>query len=100
MTIHDVLRGLIRGFPNTEENRRLALLAIDAHERGYASAEEYQAELDAQAAALASSAPAPTGETDAERANRLEAEVEQLRALQRAQTAAPAVERAAPVPTA
>ena len=58
-TLHDVLRYLVRGgWPNTEANQRLALLAIDAHEKGYPDAESYQAELDAQAeAAKAAEAP-------------------------------------------
>lgn len=95
MTLHDVIRYLIRGgMPNTEENQRLALLAVDAHEKGYPDAETYQAELDKQAAALAATQGPPAGETDAQKAARLEARVAQLEALQAAQ-AAPAPSRPA-----
>lgn len=99
-TLYDAIRFGVRGGPNHEGSIRQLLLAIDAHEKGYGTAEDYQAELDAQAAALAASGGPAPGETDAERAARLEARIAQLEALQNAKAAAPAVERAAPVPTA
>lgn len=99
MTLHDVVRWLVRGgMPNTEENQRLALLAIDAHEKGFPDAETYQAELDKQrAAALAQAGPQP-GESDADKAARLEARNAQLEALLAAQTASATARPEAPAP--
>lgn len=81
MTIHDVLRHLCHtsGIFRDGGQQREALLAIDAHEQGYASGEEWQAELDRRAKA-AEPAPPPPAETDAEKAARLEAELERIRA--------------------
>jgi hypothetical protein len=81
--MHDVLRYLIRGgMPNTEANQRLALLAIDANEKGYPDAESYQAELDKQAAAGGQSTAAPpVGATAEDRATAAEAENVRLQAL-------------------
>lgn len=81
MTYFDVLRHLCRttGIFRDGEQQREALLAVDAHEQGYNSAEEWQAELDRRAQA-AEPAPAPAAETDAQRAARLEAELERIKA--------------------
>lgn len=95
-TLHDVLRWMIRGGrPNTEENQRLALLAIDAHENGYPDAESWQKVLDERAAAAREQADAPPGESAEERAARAEARALQLEA----QLAAAAAPQAAPAPT-
>jgi hypothetical protein len=80
-TLYDVIRNLIRGgTPNTEDNQRIALLAVDAHEKGYADAESYQEELDRQAAAAAAQQAPQPGQTDAERARAAEARLAQLEA--------------------
>lgn len=97
-TMYDVLRYLIRGgMPNTEENQRLALLAIDAHERGFADAESWQAELDKQAQAGAAAPNPPASTTAEERAAAAEAENVRLQALLNARAgkaATPAEEEA------
>ena len=87
MTLHDVIRFLVRGsfFPS-EEQQRAALLAVDAHEKGFPDAETYQVELDKQAAVAARAANPDAPETDAEKANRLERENVRLQALVAAQT--------------
>lgn len=87
MTLHDVIRFLVRSnaFPD-EEQKRAALLAVDAHEKGFPDVETYQVELDKQAALAARAANPDAPETDAEKAARLEAENVRLQALVRAQT--------------
>lgn len=89
MTLHDVLRFLVRGyhFPD-EEGKLQALLTVDAHEKGYPDLESYQVELAKQAAAAARAANPDAPETDAEKAARLEAENVRLQALVQAQTRA------------
>lgn len=84
MTLHDVVRFLVRGsyFPDEEQQRR-ALLAVDAHEKGYPDAETYEAELAKQAAA---NRQATGEETAEEKSTRLEAENVRLQALVAAQT--------------
>ena len=84
MTLHDVVRFLVRGsyFPDEEQQRR-ALLAVDAHEKGYPDAETYEAELAKQAAATRQAAGEETPE---EKIARLEADNVRLQALQQAQT--------------
>jgi hypothetical protein len=80
-TLHDVIRWLVRGgYPNTEGNLRRALLAIDAHEKGYPGAAAYQAELDKQAQDARERADSLVGETAEERAARAEARAAQLEA--------------------
>ena len=87
MTLHDVVRFLVRGsyFPDEEQQRR-ALLAVDAHEKGFPDAETYEVELAKQAAVAARAANPGAPETDAEKAARLEAENVRLQALVAAQT--------------
>ena len=89
-TLHDVIHTLIRGGHtfSDEENQRRAHLAVDAHAAGYPDAESYQAELDKQAAAARRESGAP--ETAEDRAARLEAENEQLRATLNAHAGTPA----------
>jgi len=84
-TIHDVLRGLIRGFPNHEGYQRAMLTAVDAHEKGFGSRSDYEEELRAQAKAL--EPPAPPDARD-EKIAAQEAELAQLRAEAAARAAA------------
>lgn len=79
MTHFDVIRHIVRGsrFADESELRR-ALTAIDAWEADFPDLESYQAELDKRAAIARRESGAP--ETDADKAARLEAENEQLRA--------------------
>lgn len=76
-TIHDVIRGLVRGYPNHESYVRDMLLTVDGHEKGFATLGDYRAELEAQAAALAP--PPPPDARDAQIAAQA-VEIAQLRA--------------------
>ena len=87
VTLHDVLRNLVRGrWPNTELNQRAALLAIDAHEQGFPDSAAWEAELRRRAEMLAPVAPVSDQETPEQATARLEAENARLQALLRAQT--------------
>lgn len=87
MTLHDVVRFLVRGsYFSDEESQRRALLAVDAHEKGYPDAETYEVELAKQTAANVRAANPDAPETDAEKAARLEGENVRLQALLGAQT--------------
>jgi hypothetical protein len=86
MNIHDVFRGLIRGYENTEANRERMLRTVEAHEKGYADLETYQAELDKQAEALKPGADRrPSNTTPDER----DARIARLEAQLAAQTGRP-----------
>lgn len=92
VTLHDVLRNLVRGrWPNTEHNQRLALLAIDAHEQGFPDSAAWEAELQRRADALVPSEPAAADgqETDAEKIARLEADNTRLQAAAQAAAGRP-----------
>lgn len=88
MTLHDVLRDLVRHIrlPN-ESDVQERLLAIDAHEAGYPDSETYAQELRKRAA-LAANPDVPYDETPEQRAARLEARNAQLEALLKAQAPA------------
>lgn len=91
VTLHDVIRNLIRGrWPNTEENQRRALLAVDAHEQGFADSASWEAELQRRAEVLAPTEPVSAEETDAEKIARLEADNVRLHAAQQAAAGRPA----------
>jgi len=80
-SFHDVIRWLVAGGrPNTELNNRLALLAVDAHERGYPTTGHYLAELQKQGEVAAAVEPVAEAETADEKASRLEAENARLQA--------------------
>lgn len=84
-SIHDVIRGLIRGWPNHEGYQRAMLTAVDAHEKGFGSRFDYEEELRAQAKALE---PAPPPDARDARIAAQEAEIAQLRAEAAARAAA------------
>lgn len=88
---YDTLRYLVRAsrFAD-EEQRRNALLAIDAKEAGFDSTDAYLEELGARAAAAAQETPAPAGETADQRIARLEMENANLRAQAGAAAKGPA----------
>jgi hypothetical protein len=96
MNLHDVLRHLVRtnAYPD-EEAKRQALLAVDAHENGFASAEDWQAELTRRAAEVGSGVEVAAGESEAEIIQRQAAELERLRALQLAHAGPAPAEAAA-----
>jgi hypothetical protein len=86
MTIHDVWRGLVRGFPNTEANQRRALDMIDAHQKGFETLGEYHEELAKQREHLANQPAAAEPQSAEDRMARLEAQNARLEALLNAQT--------------
>jgi hypothetical protein len=86
-SFHETLKHVVRSSAFRDDSeKQAALMAIDAHERGYEgpdATDQYAAELAKQAAANRVS----TGqETDAEKIARLEADNVRLQALQAAQT--------------
>lgn len=90
VTLHDVLRNLVRGrWPNTEHNQRSALLAIDAHEQGFSDSAAWEAELQRRADAVQPTQPASDAETPGQAMARLEADNSRLQALLQAQAGRP-----------
>lgn len=107
MTIHDVIRHLIRnqghGSPAAERD---LLLAVDANEQGFPDLESYKKVLEQkareEAAALQATAAGPADPADSTAGlsdEQLEAELERRKALQRAQQGAGVARIGAPIPT-
>lgn len=105
-TFHDAIRHIIRSIPwRDQEQQQRALLAVDAHERqfGTADTDAYADELAKQAAAALPPTPEALALQQAqsaeERARVAEAEVIRLQALVRVQTQPTATPPAPPAPT-
>lgn len=89
-TMHDAIRFLLRGGPNTEENVRRMLLAVDADEKGYETLEDYEEELRKQDEARAAGNQAAMGVEQSDNPDPRDAEIANLRAQLAARDPEPA----------